>query len=107
MSNGSKHETAKSASTPNWPFGFPGGDFAQPFGGYVESCAKKMTDWNGEISRFLNGRISRNGEMFRAITQCDSLPKVMEVETAWFRTAVEDYLNESKRLIKLNSEIME
>jgi hypothetical protein len=106
MSNTAKNAMTDSTPAMNWPFGFQGSDFMQTFGGYTQSAAKRMMDLNGEIARFLSDRISRNGQMFQAIVQCDSLPKVVEVETAWMRTAVEDYLNETKRLLDLNSEIV-
>jgi hypothetical protein len=88
-------------------FRWPDAEFSQPFFRYFESCSKTMMDCNAEFLRFWNGRMNYDGETFRTIAQCTEWPKAIEMEQAWFRTTVADYLNETKRLMELNSHMAE
>ena len=71
------------------------------------SYPKMVMDCNAELLRFWNARMNYDGETFRAIAQCAEWPKVIEMEQAWLRTTAEDYINETKRLMKLNSDMAE
>jgi hypothetical protein len=46
-------------------------------------------------------------ETFTAIAQCAEWPKVIEMEQGWLRTTAKDYLDETRRLMKLNSDMAE
>ncbi len=97
---------SKTASPPNWLLGFPDGIPAQPFGDYIESCARKMTDWNEGVSRFLTERMGHNGATCMALAQCGSLPEALKIESTWLTATVENYLNESRRFMAFNDDIM-
>jgi hypothetical protein len=88
-------------------FRWPDAEFSHPLFRAFGSYSKMVIDCNAELFRFLNGRMNYDGETFRAITQCAEWPKVIEIEQAWFRTTAEDYLNETKRLMQLSSDMAE
>jgi hypothetical protein len=88
-------------------FRWPDAEFSQPFFQYLGSCSKMMMDCNAELFRFWNDRINYDIETSRAIARCAEWPKVVEIEQAWLRTTAEDYLNETRRLMDLNSAMTE
>ena len=88
-------------------FRWPDAEFSQPFFQYLGSCSKMLMDCNDELFRFWNDRINYDIETSRAIAQCAEWPKVVEIEQAWLRTTAEDYLNETRRLMELNSAMTE
>jgi hypothetical protein len=87
-------------------FRWPDADFSPLFRAF-EAYPKMVMGCNAELVRFWNARMNYDGETFRAIAQCAEWPKVIEVEQAWLRTTAEDYLNETKCLMKLNSDMAE
>jgi hypothetical protein len=88
-------------------FRWPDAEFSQPFFQYLGSCSKMLMDCNDELFRFWNDRIHYDVETSRAIVRCAEWPKVVEIEQAWLRTTAEDYLNETRRLMDLNSAMTE
>jgi hypothetical protein len=88
-------------------FQWPDAEFSQPVFRAVGSYPKMVMDCNAELIRFWNDRMNYDRETFRAIAQCAEWPKVIEMEQAWLRTTAEDYLNETNRLMKLNSDMAE
>lgn len=93
------------APASTWLFGFPDEISALPFGAYLQSYTRRMQDLNDELSRFVGERIDHNGAICQAFAHCDSLPKALEIEGDWLRVTVEDYFNESRRLIEINGEL--
>jgi hypothetical protein len=88
-------------------FRWPDAEFSNPMFSAFGSYPKMVMDCNAELLRFWNDRMNYDRETFRAIAQCAEWPKVIEMEQAWLRTTAEDYLNETKRLMKLNSDMAE
>jgi hypothetical protein len=86
-----------------WPDAEFGHLLFRAFGSYPEMAM----DCNAELLHFWNDRMNYDRETFRAIGQCAEWPKVIEMEQAWLRTTAEDYLNETKRLMKLSSDMAE
>jgi hypothetical protein len=72
----------------------------------TETFAKALADWNTEITHFFTKRISRSGEAVGRVTQCRTLPEVLEVETQWLRGAFDDYFSEARRLMEVNSRLI-
>jgi len=75
----------------------PAANLTGPLLDQFMSCSQKCLAWNSEVARFVGGRISDDGATLLEIAQCGGLPKALEIQQAWFRRAVEDYFNETRR----------
>jgi len=79
---------------------------AHQFWERTETFAKALADWNSEITHFVTKRISRSGEAVGQVTQCRTVPEVLEVEAQWLRGAFDDYFSEARTLMEANSRII-
>jgi hypothetical protein len=89
-----------------WPMDQVNSVSAHQLWEWTETFAKALADWNTEITHFFTKRISRSGEAVGRVTQCRTLPEVLEVETQWLRGAFDDYFSEARRLMEVNSRII-
>ena len=71
-----------------------------------QSVAKTVSEWNTEVSHFLNHRVARNGEALRRMTKCQNLPEVFAIQTESVREAADDYLREMGKMMEVNSKLM-
>jgi hypothetical protein len=107
MSDGQRQGPVESPPVAMGFFQWPDAEFSHPLFRAFESYPKTAMDCNAELVRFWNDRMNYDRETFRAIAQCAEWPKVIEIEQAWLRTTADDYLNETKRLMKLSSDMAE
>jgi len=88
-------------------FPWPDAELSQSWFRAFGSYPKMVMDCNAELLRFWNDRMNYDRETFTAIAQCAEWPKVIEMEQGWLRTTAKDYLDETRRLMKLNSDMAE
>jgi hypothetical protein len=61
---------------------------------------QEMTGFaKGEGQRFVNLRLERNGAAFDRLQNCHGLPGLMGVQQEWLRDFVQDYADQSMRLM--------
>lgn len=106
MSDFGKTKKAEWFSGSAWPMDQVNLASAHQFWERTETFAKALADWNTEITHFATKRISRSGEAVGRITQCRTVPEVLEVEAQWLRGAFDDYFGEARRLMDVNSRII-
>jgi hypothetical protein len=98
---------AEQSSVSEWPmFGQANLEVAQQFWKRSETFAKVLLDWNTEITHFVSQRVNRSSEDLGRVTQCRSVPEVVEVEAQWLRGIFDDYFAEARRLMEFNSRII-
>jgi len=71
-----------------------------------QAAVKTMSEWNGEIFRFFNGRLAHNGELIGRMTNCQSPQEIFAIQAQWAQDAADDYLKEISKLTELNSQLM-
>jgi hypothetical protein len=71
-----------------------------------QSVAKTFGEWNAEVSHFLSHRVAKNSETMGRMAKCQNLPEIFAVQTRWMQEATDDYLNETSKLMEVNSRIM-
>jgi hypothetical protein len=107
MSDGQRQGPVESPPVAMGFFQWPDAEISHPLFRAFESYPKTAMDCNAELLRFWNDRMNYDRETFQAIAQCAEWPKVIEMEQAWLRTTADDYLNETKRLMKLSRDMAE
>src|ERR1700757_861892 len=105
MNDMPKQETTQTAFVPGWEFAKAGSDAAQQFCNQGQVVAKALTDWTSEYSRFINQRISRTSECVAQMGKCQSLPDMLMLQTQWLQSTVNDYVEETGKLMEVNSKI--
>ena len=106
MNDMPKSETFVTFSLPGWDFAKAGSDAAQQVCNQGQIVAKTMQDWSAEYSKFLSQRMRRNSEAFAEIAKCQSAAAMIGIQAKWLQDAVGDYVNETSKLMELNSKIM-
>lgn len=99
-------EKVEASQVPGWPLGQIALDVAQQFWFQNQTVAKTLVDLNTEVADFVGQRLSQDGEAIGRMTQCRSLPEVLEVETQWLRRAVDDYSKEASKLMEVNGKLI-
>ena len=97
---------AESVSALTGPFVLANSDATRRLCEQGQSVAKTVSEWNTEVSHFLNHRVARNGEALGRMTKCQNLPEVLAIQTEWVREAADDYLREMSKLMEVNSKLM-
>ena len=101
-----KPELAEAISHLAGPFAQASSDATRRLCEQGQSVAKTISEWNTEVSHFLNHRVARNGEALGRMTKCQNFPEVFAIQTEWVRDAADDYLRELSKLMEINSRIM-
>jgi hypothetical protein len=101
-----KPELAEAIAGLAGPFAQVGSDAARRLYEQGQSVAKTISDWNTEVSHFLNRRMAQNGEALGRITKCQNLPEAFAIQAQWVQNTADDYLNEISKLMDVNSRIM-
>jgi hypothetical protein len=107
MTHGQRQGPTESPPVAMGFFQWPDAEFSHPLFRAFELYPKTAMDCNAELLRFWNDRMNYDRETFQAIAQCAEWPKVVEMEQEWLRTTADDYHNETKRLMKLSSDMAE
>lgn len=63
-----------------------------------------LAELNEEISAFFTKRVQHDMELSRSITGCDDWQKAADLQQNWARTAMEDYMAETMRLMQIYSQ---
>jgi len=63
-------------------------------------------DWNAEVARFMTTRMTRDAETVQAAMGCGDGLKLAEIQQAWMSQTVEDYLQETQRLMQMSSDVV-
>jgi hypothetical protein len=66
-----------------------------------------MTKMQQEVASFVSKRITHDLEAQQEMLRCRNFDDLQEVQTRFFRTAVEHYSDETKRLMRLGSEVVQ
>jgi hypothetical protein len=66
-----------------------------------------MTKMQEEIASFVSKRIAHNLETQQEMLGCRNFDELQEVQTRFFRTAMNDYSAETKRLMRLGPEVVQ
>jgi hypothetical protein len=88
-----------------WLFDPAGRDAAQAALGRAQSVTKDMLSWSQEIVDFAQHRLARNGQTLRTMADCNGWPEVMDIEAQWVRSTLDDYMQETSRLMEATSRI--
>jgi len=72
----------------------------------VAASSGRYMDWNAEIARFMSTRMARDVETVQAAMGCGDGLKLAEIQQAWMRQVVEDYMQETQRLMQMSSGIV-
>ncbi len=67
--------------------------------------SQRYMDWNAEVARFMTTRMTRDAETVQAAVGCGNGLKLAEIQQAWMSQTVEDYLQETQRLMQMSSDI--
>ena len=57
--------------------------------------------WNGEVLRFASDRLRQDSELGLALSKCRDWTEAAELQRDWATKATQDYLDESRRLVRL------
>src|SRR2546430_70029 len=107
MSDIGKSKESEQSVNLEWPmFGQANLEIAQQFWKRSETFTKALSDWNTEVTHFVSQRVNRSSEAVGRVTQCRSVPEVVEVEAQWLRGMFDDYFAEARRLMEVNSRII-
>jgi len=68
-----------------------------------EVCSKSFAEWQEEIARFAQTRLQRNGEVAEAAAGCRDINDFIGLQQEWLKTASQDYLQETARMMGLAS----
>jgi hypothetical protein len=68
-----------------------------------EVCTKSFAEWQEEIARFAQARMQRNGEVAEAAARCRDVNDFIGLQQEWLKTASQDYLQETARIMGLAS----
>jgi hypothetical protein len=66
-----------------------------------------MTKMQQEVANFVSKRIAHDLEAQQEMLGCRNFDELQEVQTRFFRTAVDHYTAETKRLMRLGSEVVQ
>jgi hypothetical protein len=99
-------DLAETVSTLAGPFAQVSSDATRRLCEQGQSVAKTVSEWNTEVSHFLNHRVARNGEALGRMTKCQNFPEVFAIQTEWVRDAADDYMREMSKLMEFNSKLM-
>jgi hypothetical protein len=66
-----------------------------------------MTKMQQEVANFVAKRITHDLETQQEMLRCRNFDELQDVQTRFFRTAVEHYSDETKRLMRLGSEVVQ
>jgi hypothetical protein len=84
----------------------PAADMATALLTNFEASSRSFLDWNAEVARFVNARMMRDAETVQAAMGCGNGLKLAEIQRAWMSQTVEDYLQETQRLMEMSSGIV-
>jgi Phasin protein len=99
-------DLAETVSSLAGPFAQVSSDATRRLCEQGQSVAKNISEWNTEVSQFLNHRVARNGETLGRMTKCQNIPEVFAVQSEWVRDVADDYLREMSKLMEINSRLM-
>lgn len=66
----------------------------------------QLPELSGELAQFMTGRLIRNLDMMREISQCRGPADMAAAQLRWVQSMVDDYVAEANRLIELNGGII-
>lgn len=68
---------------------------------YVRSVAR----WHEEMSRFLSHRFGKDAKAIHAAAGCKDIPALLSVQQKWANEMVNDYLEQSSRMVTVVAEM--
>jgi hypothetical protein len=71
-----------------------------------ESFARRLGEWNAELSHFFARRAMRNSEVMTRATRCQNVSDVLAVQAQWVQDTADDYLKEMSKLMEVNGRII-
>lgn len=73
----------------------------------TDICLKNFAAWQKEVAEFTQRRASTNTRLLRSLPGCANWEDVMSLQQDWLKTAGEDYLDETGRMMSLNQRIVD
>lgn len=70
-----------------------------------ETYVKRLMDVNAEAMNFVSARLRQDVELGESFARCKSWTDVSNLQQAWGRKAVEDYMSMSKKIMELTSQM--
>lgn len=87
--------------------GFPGAAlWPNPLTAWSEAggaCLKACAAWQQELQRFFGARVEADLAVQKSLAECRSLGDAAKLQQEWAATAVNDYVNETGRLMEIVS----
>ena len=81
------------------------GAAAKTFARSCEACTNGTATLSAEIMSFLNTRMGRDMEFGEAVTQCENLAGVLNLQQEWARQATQDYFAEASKFVQLATKL--
>jgi len=80
---------------------------SEPVVRWMSSCADGTMNVTREVSRFASDRMQQNVETLLAISSQATTPaKVLETQERWFWKTMQDYTDESQRLLSISGDVL-
>ncbi|WP_022728400.1 phasin family protein [Fodinicurvata sediminis] len=73
----------------------------------TDTCLKNMAVWQREVADFTARRMKTNSKLLRSLPSCANWDDVVSLQQGWMRTAGEDYIDETGRLLSLSQRMMD
>ncbi|WP_162175150.1 phasin family protein [Fodinicurvata fenggangensis] len=73
----------------------------------TDNCLKNMAIWQREVADFTARRMKTNSTLLRSLPGCANWDDVVSLQQGWMRTAGEDYIDETGRLMSLSQRLMD
>lgn len=70
-----------------------------------ESYVRRLLDVNAEAMNFVSSRLRQDVELGESFARCKTWEDVSELQQAWGRKAVEDYMSMSQKIMELTSQM--
>lgn len=67
--------------------------------------ADAFAELNREMTQFVTRRVSHSNEAVARMTQCTSLPQMLDAEAHWLQQAFDDYSTELGKLAEANARL--
>jgi len=104
-----KHASSAESTAPVFPFPIsqvPSSDFADAVARSSEAYRKACLAWQEEVVRFANDRLKQDSQLRQAMFESGNWADLVKAQQQWALTTVQDYLNESSRLMQMASRIV-
>lgn len=73
----------------------------------TDTCLKNMAVWQREVTDFTARRMKTNSKLLQTLPSCANWDDVVSLQQGWMRTAGEDYIDETGRLMSLSQRMMD